>query len=136
MGAFWQTRINTSLLTIFAAAAVLLSALGVYSVLAHTVGRRKKEIAVRMAVGGSVNDVIALVVRQGMRSVALGVGLGLPVALGLAGSVAGGRDGGLTSQLAVIAAGLAVLLAAAFLACLYPARRASRVDPMIVLRDS
>jgi predicted permease len=127
-------RLTMSLLLCFAAIAALLAAVGIYSVMAYAVTQRTSEIGVRMALGANARDILKLILRSG----AIQVGLGL--ALGLAGAFAASQ---LLQQALyeikpfdpVIFAGVAVLFAivAAF-ACIIPARRATRVDPIEALR--
>ncbi len=129
-----QQRLTMGLLGAFAGIALLLAVVGIYGAVAYTVEQRTAEIGVRMALGAQVNDVLQLVVKQGMNPVLIGL------AVGLIGIFATGRF--LTAQLyqisphnplllAVTATGLAI---AALVACLIPARRATRVDPIIALR--
>lgn len=123
-----------SLFLIFAAIALLLASVGLYTVIAHSVGQRTQEIGVRMAIGATPRDIRKLVLTQGM--LPLGIGL----AIGLAGSFAVNRL--LQSQLVsvspsdpiTLAVASGVLIFAATLGCLIPARRAMRVDPVIALR--
>jgi len=123
------------MLGIFAATGVLLVALGVYGVLAYTVSQQTREIAIRMALGGQRGDVIRMVLRLGLTLV--GVGL----AIGAAASFATNRL--LTTQLwqvsphdpLTFAAGSAIVLMIGLVACLLPARRAVRVEPMAALRQ-
>ena len=132
---FWDSRFYGMLFLIFAGIALLLASIGLYSVVAHSVRRQTQEIGVRMAVGASAGDVLKLVLRQGMPPLATGL------MLGLAGAVAVNRI--LKSTLIGVspwdpltllgAAGLLILAAA--LGCLIPARRALRVDPAIALRQ-
>ena len=127
-------RFNTMSLGLFAVLALVLAAVGVYGVVAQSVAQRTHEIGVRMAMGAHRRDVLRLVVGQGMRPSLLGVGVGLGVGL-----VVGRLLQSLLFQVgpadpptfAAVAGGL---LAVALLACLGPARRASRVDPMVALR--
>jgi predicted permease len=129
-----QQRLTMGLLGAFAGIALLLAVVGIYGAVAYTVEQRTAEIGVRMALGAQVRDVLELVVKQGMNPVLIGL------AVGLIGIFATGRF--LTAQLyqisphnplllAVTATGLAI---AALVACLIPARRATRVDPIIALR--
>ena len=135
MGTYWRTGSNAALFTSFAAVALLLASVGLYALLSHAVGRRRHEIAIRMAVGGSATDVVKLIYSEGMRPVAAGL------ALGMIGAVAFARLlGSAVAHLSpadpiayVVAA--AVLVMAASLACLIPARRAVRVDPVAALRN-
>ncbi len=118
----------------FAALAVLLAALGVYGLLSYTVAQRRGEIAIRMALGAQRGDVLALVVRQGAALVAAGAVVGLAAAAAssrvLESFVYGIATG---DRLTFVAAPLA-LVAAALVACYVPARRATRIEPMEVLR--
>jgi ABC-type antimicrobial peptide transport system permease subunit len=132
--ALGQARLMMWLLGIFAGAALLLATVGIYGAVAYTVEQRTGEIGVRMALGAQMIDVLRLVVAQGMKPVIIGLAAGLLAALAL------GRL--LTSQLyqisahnpLVLTATVAVLGAAALLACLLPARRAALVDPIQALR--
>lgn len=129
-----QQRLLFTLLSLFAALALVLAAVGIYSVVAYTVGQRTGEIGVRMALGARPRDVLRLVIDQGMRPVLLGV------AAGLAGCLALGRL--IQSQLydvsasdpLMLAATCAVLVGVAAVACWLPARRATRVNPVVALR--
>ncbi|MEY2555837.1 MAG: putative transport system permease protein, partial [Verrucomicrobiota bacterium] len=130
-----QERLTMALLGVFAGIAVLLAIVGIYGAVAYTVEQRTGEIGVRMALGAQTNDVLRLVVRQGMNPVLLGL------VIGLAGTFAAGRL--IAAQLyqisphnpLLLGATAIVLALAALLACLIPARRASRVDPIIALRS-
>src|SRR5256714_3665392 len=132
--ALGQARLMMCLLGIFAGVALLLATIGIYGAVAYTVEQRTGEIGVRMALGAQTKDVLRLVVTQGMKPVVAGLIAGLAAALAL------GRL--LTSQLyqvsahnpVLLIATVAVLGAAALLACLFPARRATLVDPIQALR--
>ena len=129
-----QQRLTTTLLAIFAGAALLLAMIGIYGAVAYTVSQRTGEIGVRMALGAQAGDVLRLVVRQGMSPVLVGLIIGLASALAL------GRL--LTAQLyevsahnpALLGATTALLAIVALLACVIPARRASQVNPIEALR--
>ena len=129
-------RTNMTLLTIFGAVALVLSAIGIYGVLAFGVAQRVREFGIRQALGADRSSILSLVLRQGLRTAGLGM------ALGLAGSVALGRYlqtllFGVTPHDATVFGGVTVLLlGVAIVACYVPARRATRVDPMVALRDS
>jgi len=132
--ALGQARLMMWLLGIFAGAALLLAAVGIYGAVAYTVEQRTGEIGVRMALGAQTMDVLRLVVAQGMKPVIIGLAAGLVAALAL------GRL--LTSQLyqisahnpLVLTATVLILGTAALLACLLPARRAALLDPIQALR--
>jgi putative ABC transport system permease protein len=127
-------RFSTTLLTIFAAVALLLAAVGVYGVMAYSVQQRTQEIGIRMTLGATPENVRRMVVRQGMLLALIGVVTG--VAGGLAVTrVMRSLLFGVKPWDPVMFAATAILLAAvALIACYVPARRASRVDPMVALR--
>ena len=130
-----ERRVSMVLLLLFAAIALLLSALGIYGVMAYTTSQRRQEIGIRMALGAQGGDVLRMVVGQGMRLVALGLGLGLAGAWLLSRALAG-QLYGITAQDPLTYASVAVLLGAVALAASWlPARRATRVDPMLSLRS-
>jgi predicted permease len=132
---YWDSRFYGGLFLIFAAIALLLASIGLYTVIAHSVTQRTQEIGIRMAIGGTPRDIRKLVFMQGM----LPVGIGL--AIGLAASFAVNRL--LKSMLVQVSpadpitlmVAAAVLILAALLGCLIPARRAMRVDPVVALRN-
>ena len=132
--ALGQARLMMWLLGIFAGVALLLATVGIYGAVAYTVEQRTGEIGVRMALGAQTMDVLRLIVSQGMKPVIFGLVIGLAAAIAL------GRL--LTSQLyqisahnpLVLSATVAILGLAALLACLFPARRASLVNPVEALR--
>ena len=130
-----ERRVSMLLLLLFAAIALLLSALGIYGVMAYTTSQRRHEIGIRMALGARGPDVLRLVVGQGMRLVGLGLGLGLVGAWLLSRALAS-QLYGITAQDPLTYASVALLLGAvALTASWLPARRATRVDPMLSLRS-
>ena len=129
-----RRRFSTLLLGAFAGVAVLLAALGTYGVIAHSVARRTQEIGIRMALGARPIDVLRMVLGQGTRLAILGAVLGVVCALALTrlmGSLLFGVSP--TDPMTFFLTAL-VLPAIAVLASFVPARRATRVDPMIALR--
>jgi putative ABC transport system permease protein len=126
--------VSGALFLMCALIALMLASIGLYAVLAHSVSQRSQEIGVRMAMGGTVRDIVTLVVNQGMRP--LGIGLGIGVA------TAGALMPALKSVLVQVSPldpltfvmALTALVLAALLGCWIPARRAARVDPVAVLK--
>jgi putative ABC transport system permease protein len=129
-----EPRYRTTLLGLFAALAMVLAATGIYGVMSYSVAQRTHEIGVRMALGASQIDVLKLVVRQGMVLTFIGVVLGLAGALALTRVMSTLLFGVTTKDPITFAAVAALLIAVAFIACFVPARRATRVDPLVALR--
>jgi putative ABC transport system permease protein len=133
--ALGQAKLMMVLLGVFAGVALLLATVGIYGAVAYTVEQRTGEIGVRMALGAQTLDIVRLVVTQGMVPVLFGLVAGSAAALALGRLIA--------SQLYQVSAhspllfmGTIFLLgAAALLACLFPARRAGRLNPLIALRS-
>jgi putative ABC transport system permease protein len=130
-----ERRFSLLLLTLFAAIALVLSAIGIYGVMAYTTTQRRHEIGIRLALGAGGSDVLRLVVGQGMRLVLIGLATGLLGAWGLS-RVLSSQLFGITAQDPVTYSMVALLLGGVALAATWlPARRATRVDPMISLRS-
>jgi predicted permease len=131
---FAARRLSMILLTTFAALALMLSCVGLYGVISCLVGERTREIGVRMALGAQRGDVLRLIVGQGAKMALIGVILGIGAALGLT-RLMSSQLFGVTAHDPLTFAGVAeVLLAVAVGACWIPARRATRIDPVIALR--
>jgi putative ABC transport system permease protein len=128
-------RFRTLLLGVFAAVALLLSLSGLYGVLAFAVAQRTHEFGIRMAVGAARADVLRMVVRQGLALVIAGIAIGLPVALLATRALQGLLFEIPATDAATFAAIVALLVVVSALASWVPARRATRVDPMVALRE-
>jgi predicted permease len=117
----------------FGIVALLLSAIGIYGVLAYQVAQRTKEIGIRMALGSETRQIFALVLREGLAIVAVGLGLGLAGALAIGRALESQLYGVRASDPRILAAVGAALSIIALLACVIPARRAARVNPVTAL---
>jgi putative ABC transport system permease protein len=133
--AVFLPRMSTVLLTAFAGAALLLAGLGIYGVLSYAVSQRTREIGLRMALGASGGRTLALVARNSMFMLGIGVGAGLVMAVMLARSMGQILYGISPFDLPAFVTAALVLTAAGVVATLIPAGRATRVDPMVALRD-
>jgi ABC-type antimicrobial peptide transport system permease subunit len=133
-----QNRIIATMFTIFGAVAVILASVGMYGVMSFSVNQRRQEFGVRMALGAQYGRILSMVLRQGVLQLAIGLGLGLGLALTLGTIAATGIQGalfGVTGRdpLTYGAVGSLVTVVS-LVATMVPARRATRVDPMIALR--
>jgi putative ABC transport system permease protein len=129
-----QPRFGLLLITVFAAVGVILVSIGVYSVIAYTTARRTHEIGIRMALGAEGGDVQRLVIRTGLRLVGLGIAIGLAASLGLSRLISSQLWGVSAHDPVTLLIVPVLLLIIGVLACWIPARRATRVSPVIALR--
>jgi predicted permease len=130
----WQRRLWSVLLSAFGALSLLLAAVGIYGMLSFLVAQRTREIGVRIALGARPAGILALVLGQGARLLALGLGLGLAGGLALRRLLSAVLFGVSATDPPTLAGAVAVLSAVTILACYLPARRASAIDPLAALR--
>jgi ABC-type antimicrobial peptide transport system permease subunit len=130
----FSARMVAALSASFAALAALLAALGIYGVLAYVVVQRTREIGIRMALGAVAGHVRLLIVKEVGSMVLIGMAVGLPLAYGLARFSESLLFGVHASDPSVYASGLVLIALIALAACFIPARRATRVDPLVALR--
>jgi len=129
-----EPRFSLILLGVFAGVGLVLVAIGVYSVIAYTVSQQTHEIGIRMALGASREDVLRMVLWMGARLIALGVIIGLLASFGATRLIASQLWGVSPHDPITLCGVVAVVVLTGFAACYFPARRATRVDPMVALR--
>jgi putative ABC transport system permease protein len=130
----WQPRLYATLFAVFAGGALILAVIGIYGVMAYLVVTRTHEIGVRMALGATARDVLKLIVGRGMRLTAIGVVIGVVGAFAVTRLLRGLLFNISATDPATFILISVLLSVAAFLACYIPARRATRVDPLVALR--
>ena len=131
---FWSNGVNAALFLILAAIALLLAAVGLYAVIAHSVSQRTQEIGIRMAVGATARDILKLVFMQGMFPLGIGLAIGLTASFAVNRVLKAELVQVSPSDPITLAVASVVLVLSAMIGCLIPARRAVRVDPMEALR--
>jgi putative ABC transport system permease protein len=130
-----QYKLNSVIVTVFAAVALVLASIGIYAVISYAVAQRTREIGIRMALGAAQGHVLRLIVRDGMAPTLIGIALGAAGALGATRLMRRLLYGVSATDPAVFAVVATMLLVVALAACLVPARRAARVDPNVALRN-
>jgi putative ABC transport system permease protein len=129
-------RFNYAVLfSIFAAIALLLASIGLYGVVAHSVSQRTQELGIRAALGATSGDILRLVIEQGMVPVGVGLTIGLGASVGVNGIVRSALVNVSPADPVALTVTCLVLIASATLGCVIPARRATRVDPVVALRQ-
>jgi predicted permease len=135
VGSLAERRFLMILLDAFAVVALLLASVGLFGVISYLVGQRRQELGIRIALGAQRRDVLRLVLNHGMKMAMGGVALGLIAAFGLTRLLANALYGVSATDPATFAAISLLLTTVALLACFFPARRATKVDPLIALRN-
>src|SRR5205085_3440047 len=130
-----RPRFTAWLMTVFAGLALLLAVIGIYGVMSFTVSLRTREIGVRMALGADRLGVVRMVVSRGMALIGVGLAFGAAAAMGLTRIMSTLLYGVSSTDPLTFVAAAVMLAVAAFMACLVPAARASRVDPAVALRN-
>jgi putative ABC transport system permease protein len=130
----WAARMGAALLGLFGLLALVLASIGIYGVLSYSVTQRTSEIGIRMALGAQSQQVLKLVLRQGMFLAAVGVLVGVAIALPITRFASTLLYGVSVWDPVTYIAITLLLMAVAFLACYVPARRATRIDPLVALR--
>jgi putative ABC transport system permease protein len=135
-GVEWNGRVSERLVRSITSVALLLAVAGLYTVIAHSVSRRATEIAIRMTLGARSSHVHGVVAREALGHLALGLGLGVLLILLWDSASYSGRAGLRVSDWRVLLPAMLVLSTVALIACAVPARRAARLDPQKVLRET
>jgi ABC-type antimicrobial peptide transport system permease subunit len=131
----WQRRMSGALILTFAGLALVLAAVGIYGVMSHAVGQRTRELGIRFAMGATSRDVLKLVLSDGVKLIGLGIGLGLLGAFIISRIIRGLLYGVSSTDPLTFVLVPFFLFTVAIMACLIPALRATRVDPLVALRN-
>jgi putative ABC transport system permease protein len=131
----WSRRLSVLLVSSFSGAALCLSAVGLYGVLAYSVSRRRREIGVRIALGAQGSNILKLIIRQGLKLVAIGLVAGIAASLVLVRFIENILFGVSGSDPVSLAVAVITLGLAALQACLFPALRATRISPIAAMRE-
>ncbi len=134
--ALWGAKIGVALLGVFGFLALGLASIGLYGIMAYSVNQRRREIGFRMALGAGQASVLSLILRRGMRLVICGVALGLTLSMLLGRVLSRFLYGVGAIDLPSLAGASLILLFVAVIACYFPARSASHVDPLVALHES
>jgi putative ABC transport system permease protein len=135
-GSLWMPKMAAGLLAAFGLLALGLASVGIYGLIAYSMARRQREIGLRMALGAGRRDVLRLMLRQALTLVAIGLGLGFLGALLVSRAASSILDGLSVADPVSFLGAAGALGAVALLASYLPARRASRVDPLVALREA
>jgi predicted permease len=130
----WAPNMAATLSLAFAALGLLLSAVGLYSVMAYVVSQRTREVGIRMALGAKRRDVLRMITTQGMKLALVGIAIGFVLSLGLSRVLSSVLIGVSVYDVTIFTLVPMLLAAVAFIACLAPARRATKVNPIVALR--
>jgi len=130
-----QPKINATLVAVFAGVALLIAVIGIYGVLSYSVSQRTREIGVRMAIGAHQGNVLQLILRQGMTVALMGIAIGMVGAFAFSRVLESMVYGIQVRDPATFLGAGGLLAVAAATACYIPARRASRLDPVVALRE-
>jgi ABC-type antimicrobial peptide transport system permease subunit len=131
---YFLFKMGAGLAASLGALGLLLAVVGVYGVVSYSASQRQHEIGIRMALGAQPNSVLGLVIRQAVALVAAGIGIGVLAALGVNRILASLLVGVTSYDPLTLVSVSALMLAAALMACYIPARRATRIDPLVALR--